>query len=103
MYDEAFKGKIDVRKKADYSTWNGHKYTIFVEDKEWSHARLNEMGVQTDRHYLDNFAMLDWTPSSSDVFPMTDRFVKQSLTIPNNPHMSDDDVYKVIDCVLNHK
>jgi len=103
MYDEAFKGKIDVRKKAHYSTWNGHKYTIFVEDKEWSYARLNEMGVQTDRHYLDNFAMLDWTPTSGDVFPMTDRFVKQSLTIPNNPHMTDGDVHKVIDCVLNHK
>lgn len=103
MYDEAFKGKIEVRKKPDYSTWNGHKYSLFVEDKLWSHAKLNQMGVQTERHYLDNFASLTWTPHTNNKFPMTDRFVKQSLTIPNNPHMTDDDVHFVIDSVLNHK
>ncbi len=103
MYDEAFKGKIEVRQKPEYSTWNGHKYSIFVEDKLWSHAKLNQMGVQTERHYLDNFASLSWTPQTAQAFSVTDRFVKQSLTIPNNPHMTDEDVNFVIDCVLNHK
>ena len=103
MYDEAFKGKIEVRSKPAYSTWNGHKYSIFVEDKLWSHGKLNKMGVQTERHYLDNFATLDWTPDTGKSFTITDRFVKQSLTIPNNPHMTDEDVNFVIDCVLSHK
>ena len=103
MYDEAFKGKIEVRRKPNYSTWNGHKYSIFVDDKLWSHSKLNDMGVQTERHYLDNFASLDWTPNTNTKFPMTDRFVRQSLTIPNNPHMTDEDVNFVIDCVLSHK
>ena len=103
IYDEAFKGKIDVRKKPAYSKWNGHKYSIFVKDKLWSHDKLNDMGVQTERHYLDNFASLDWTPTSTSNFSVTDKFVKQSLTIPNNPHMSNDDVDFVIDCVLKHQ
>ena len=103
IYDEAFKGKIDERKKPAYSKWNGHKYSIFVKDKLWSHDKLNDMGVQTERHYLDNFASLDWTPTSTSNFSVTDKFVKQSLTIPNNPHMSNDDVDFVIDCVLKHQ
>ena len=103
MYNNAFKGKIDVRTKPDYSTWNGHKYSIFVKDKLWSHAKLNDMGIQTERHYLDNFAKLDWTPKTDYNFAITDKFVKQSLTIPNNPHMTDNDVEHVIDCVLKHQ
>ena len=89
--------------KPAYSKWNGHKYSLFVADKLWSHDKLNEMGVQTERHYLDNFASLDWTPNSTFNFAVTDRFVKQSLTIPNNPHMTNEDVDFVIDCVLKHQ
>ena len=32
---------------------------------------------------------------------MSDKFVQQSLTIPNNPFMTDSEVQQVIDTVLN--
>ena len=101
MYDEAFKDKIAVRPSPGYSTWNGHKYAIMVDDKFSAHKQLLEAGVETEQHYVDNFAKLLWTPSSGQEYPMSDKFVQQSLTIPNNPYMTDSEVEQVIETVVN--
>ena len=101
IYDEAFNGKIDVRPSPNYSTWNGHKYAIMVKDKFESYKKLLEAGIETEQHYVDNFGKLLWTPNYDREYPMSDKFVDQSLTIPNNPHMTDSEVQQVIDAVVN--
>ena len=40
-------------------------------------------------------------PNYDREYPMSDKFVQQSLTIPNNPFMTDSEVQQVIDTVLN--
>jgi dTDP-4-amino-4,6-dideoxygalactose transaminase len=101
IYDAAFAGRIETRSSPVYSTWNGHKYAIMVADKFEAYKRLLELGVETEQHYPDNFSKLSWIKSNLHDSAMTDKFVKQSLTIPNNPHMTDDEIYQVIDAVLN--
>ena len=101
IYDDAFKGKIETRPSPTYSTWNGHKYAIMVDDKFESYQKLLELGIETEQHYPDNFSKLGWIKPNLSNSPMTDKFVKQSLTIPNNPHMTDDEIQQVIDAVVN--
>tara|TARA_B100000902_G_scaffold349643_1_gene358363 strand:+ start:976 stop:2073 length:1098 start_codon:yes stop_codon:yes gene_type:complete len=101
MYDEAFKNKIAVRPSPSYSTWNGHKYAIMVDDKFSAYKKLLEAGIETEQHYVDNFAKLQWTPDSKQDHTMSDKFVQQSLTIPNNPYMTNAEVEQVIEAVIN--
>jgi len=101
MYEEAFKGVIETRPSPEYSRWNGHKYAVFFDDKFKAHKDLLSLGVDTEQHYPDNFSNLDWIKSSLKDTTMTDKFVQRSLTIPNNPHMTDSEVNMVIEAVLS--
>ena len=94
-YNTQFKDKIEVRPRPVYSEWNAHKYAIIVENKFEAYKTMLADGVETEQHYADNFAKLQWTPNTDHEFPMTDKFVKQSLTIPNNPFMTDSEVEEV--------
>jgi len=100
MYDDAFAGKVNTRPSPPYSTWNGHKYAIMVKDKFKTHSELLTQGIETEKHYVDSFSSLDFTPASNNIFPMSEAFVQQSLTLPNNPHMTDQEVKKVIEQIL---
>jgi UDP-2-acetamido-2-deoxy-ribo-hexuluronate aminotransferase len=100
-YFENFKNKITVRPRPAYSGWNAHKFAIMVDDKFSAYKKMLEAGVETEQHYADNFARLPWTPHTDSKFPMTDRFVKQSLTIPNNPFMTDAEVEIVTKKVID--
>lgn len=102
IYDAAFKGKVEVRPSPNYSTWNGHKYAIMVNDKFQTYKNLLAIGIETEQHYSDNFSKLEWIRSNLIKSPITDKFVQQSLTIPNNPHMTEDEIQQVIDAVINN-
>ena len=99
-YTQQFDGKIQIRSRPGYSQWNAHKFAIMVDDKFEAYKKMLDAGVETEQHYADNFATLPWTPKDGRTFPMTDRFVKQSLTIPNNPFMTDSEVEIVTKTVL---
>jgi len=101
-YTQSFKDKIRIRPRPSYSEWNAHKFSIMVDDKFEAYKTMLNAGVETEQHYADNFATLPWTPNSNDDFKITDQFVKQSLTIPNNPFMTDDEVEIVTKKVLQH-
>jgi len=100
-YFENLKNKITIRPSPLYSGWNAHKFAIMVDDKFSAHKKMLEAGVETEQHYADNFASLSWTPKTDKKFPMTDKFVKQSLTIPNNPFMTDAEVEVVTKKVID--
>ena len=102
IYDDAFKSKVIVRPSPSYSKWNGHKYSILVKDKFKMHRVLLAQGVETEQHYVDNFSKLLWTPNSDNTYPMTDKFIEQSLTIPNNPFMTESEIQQVIEKVINN-
>ena len=100
-YNSQFKGKIETRPRPAYSEWNAHKYAILVENKFEAYKTMLAEGVETEQHYTENFANLSWTPKTDKQFPMTDKFIKQSLTIPNNPFMTDAEVEIVTKKVLS--
>ena len=99
-YDSKFDGKITTRPRPNYSQWNAHKYTIMVEDKFKAYDLLLNEGIETERHYVDNFSKLLWTPNVDEQFDMSDKFIQSSLTIPNNPFMTDEEVEIVSDTIL---
>ena len=101
-YDQQFKGKVSTRPRPKYSNWNAHKYAIMVPDKFQAYKDMAANGVETSQHYVDNFANLLWTPNVKGNFDVTDQFIQQSLTIPNNAFMTDDEVEKVAEIVLKH-
>lgn len=102
MYDQAFIDKgIMTRPSPDYSQHNTHKYAIFVDDKFMMYKKLKAQGIETAQHYVDNFSKLTWTPDTDEEFPVTDKFIRQSLSLPINGHMADHEVKQVIDKVVN--
>lgn len=103
MYNKAFiNAGVALRPSPSYSSYNTHKYSIFVDDKFEAHKKLLTIGIETAQHYVDNFAELDWTPKTDENFTITDRFIKQSLSLPINAHMNDLEVHTVIDAVVNN-
>lgn len=102
MYDKGFaEAGISTRPRPDYSTYNTHKYVIFVKDKFKAHDILLSKGLKTAQHYVDNFAELLWTPKVNQKFPITDKFIKHALSLPINAHMTDQEVQDVINIVVN--
>jgi len=100
VYDEQFnKHGVNIRPRPEYSKWNTHKYAIMVDDKFKMYKKLLADGVESEQHYVDNFAKLPWTPNTNKEFPMTDNFIKQSLSIPLNAHMTDSEVDEVVEKV----
>ena len=71
-----------------------------VEDKFKAYDLLLNEGIETERHYVDNFSKLLWTPNVDEQFDMSDKFIQSSLTIPNNPFMTDEEVEIVSDTIL---
>ena len=61
------------------------------KDKIKAHDRLLELGIKTVPHYTDSFG--------GSGYEMTEKFIKQSLSIPLNPYMTDAEVYDVVSAV----
>ena len=71
-----------------------------VNDKFTAYERLLSLGVETEKHYVDNFSKLKFTPTDRKTYPVTDMFIQKSLTLPNNPHMTNSEVDEVITKVI---
>jgi len=65
------------------------------------YKKLKALDIETAQHYVDNFSKLSWTPDTDEEFPMTDKFIRQSFSLPINGHMTDREVEEVIDKVVN--
>ena len=46
------------------------------------------------------FSKLKFTPTDRKTYPVTDMFIQKSLTLPNNPHMTNSEVDEVITKVI---
>jgi len=90
FYNDKFQD-IEVRPRPTYSEWNTHKYAIMFKDKIKAHDRLLQLGIRTVPHYTDSFG--------GSGYEMTEKFIKQSLSIPLNPYMTDAEVYDVVSAV----
>ena len=90
-YDKEFADRF-VPLRRHTKEWNAHKYAIMFEDKFEAQAQLAKLGIESEPHYPNIL------PQSGS-YPGAQRFVKQSLSIPINAHMTDAEVEQVVDTV----
>ena len=90
-YDKEFADRF-VPLRRHTKEWNAHKYAIMFEDKFEAQAQLAKLGIESEPHYPNIL------PQSGN-YPGAQRFVKQSLSIPINAHMTDAEVEQVVDTV----
>ena len=90
-YDKEFSSR-SVPLRPHTTEWNAHKYAIMFEDKFEAQAQLAKLGIESEPHYPNIL------PQSGN-YPGAERFVKQSLSIPVNAHMTDAEVEQVVDTV----
>ncbi len=90
-YDKEFTSR-SVPLRPHTTEWNAHKYAIMFEDKFEAQAQLAKLGIESEPHYPNIL------PQSGN-YPGAERFVKQSLSIPINAHMTDAEVEQVVDTV----
>ena len=90
-YDLEF-GAMNIVTRPHCPEWNAHKYAIMFDDKFKAQAQLAKLGVETEPHYPDILPQQGHWPGA-------EYFVKSSLSIPVNAHMTDDEVEQVVDTV----
>ena len=90
-YDKEFTSR-SVPLRPHTTEWNAHKYAIMFEDKFEAQAQLAKLGIESEPHYPNIL------PQSGN-YPGAERFVKQSLSIPVNAHMTDAEAEQVVDTV----
>lgn len=96
FYDEKFTSeKIDFRKSPSYSSWNAHKYVVFVPDKFEYYEKFKEYGVETECHYPDVFTNLPFIKDQKKL-QNCNFYAKHALSIPINPHLTDDEILTVV-------
>ena len=87
-YDTEF-ARRGVETRMHHLEWNTHKYAIMFWDKFEAQRAMHAEGVETEAHYPDAFSAL----------PNSERFVKCSLSIPINAHLTDAEVETVVEKV----
>ena len=90
-YDLEF-GAMNIVTRPHCPEWNAHKYAIMFDNKFKAQAQLAKLGVETEPHYPDILPQQGHWPGA-------EYFVKSSLSIPVNAHMTDDEVEQVVDTV----
>ena len=94
-YDDEFtKSGVRIRHSPKYSIWNAHKYVIFVPDKFNYYKKFKSKGIETECHYPDVFSHLSFIKYKN--LPNCKFFAKHALTLPLNPHLSNEEVERVI-------
>lgn len=101
-YDREFASAgIPVRPRSTYGVWNTHKYAIFPTDKFSMYDAMYAAGVDSECHYTENFNNdLLWLNKPHQETPWTDKYVKQSLTIPLHPYLTDAEVETIVKTVV---
>ena len=91
IYDKEFTRRgIPFRPHSE--GWNTHKYPVFFKDKFVAQKQLAKLGIESEAQYPDALPR-------TENYPGVDRFVKQALSIPINPYLSQTEIDKIIGAV----
>ncbi len=101
-YDAALAGAVRVPPPArEGESPAHHLYVVRVPDRDAFRARLGERGIGTDVHYpravheQPAFASLPRGP-----LPVTERAMREVVSLPLDPHLTDAEADRVIEAVL---
>jgi dTDP-4-amino-4,6-dideoxygalactose transaminase len=105
-YDSKFaEAEVNYRRIAPNCVSVRTKYPVFFKSKYSAHDKILEEGVETQKHYIDNFAhsIFNHQKNINNHFPGTKFHNQCSLSIPIHTFMTDSEVERVVDAVIKHK
>jgi len=92
-YSQHFAGlPLEIIVAPEHCESNNHKFAILTDQRNLLLEHLTDNKIQALMHYTDNFAK---HYGSTKEFPMTDRFCREIITLPNHPWMTDAEVETV--------
>ena len=91
MYDKDF-NKLGIPFRPHSTGWNAHKYAIMFHDKFEAEDQLLALGVESEAQYPDVLA-------KTGHYPGAEHFVKHSLSIPINAHLTNTEVKQIVKAV----
>ena len=91
MYDKDF-NKLGIPFRPHSTGWNAHKYAIMFHDKFEAEDQLLALGVESEAQYPDVLA-------KTGHYPGAEHFVKHSLSIPINAHLTNTEVKQIVKVV----
>ncbi len=78
-----------------------HLYVVRVPDRDAFRARLSEKGIGTDVHYPRGVhEQPAFAPFVREPLPVTERAMKEVVSLPLHPWLSDADAERVVEAVL---
>ncbi len=100
-YDAALAGAVRVPPPArEGETQAQHLYVVRVPDREAFRARLEERGIGTDVHYPRAVhEQPAFGPFRRGPLPVTERAMREVVSLPLHPLLTDDEVDRVIEAV----
>ena len=101
-YDNAFKGLVHIHPlKINYDDVSPFMYIVRVPGKQIEFMDfLGERGIGTGVHYIANHIQPLFREYSSKELPITSKLWNEIVTLPLHCRLSDDDIQKVIENVL---
>ena len=98
-YAECFQETpLGIIEPADYCVSNRHKFVLLSKQRDQLHDYLHSNGVESQKHYTDNFADL-FDPHNSDSYTGTKRLCNCTLSLPNHQWLTDSEVETVAQTV----
>lgn len=91
-YAEQFQNlPVGIVESADYCVSNRHKFVLLSKQRDQLHNYLNSNGVESQKHYTDNFADY-FDPTNSNKYPGTKYLCDCALSLPNHQWLNDSEI-----------
>lgn len=105
-YDSRFaEAGVNFRAVAPNCKSVRQKYPVFFKSKYKAYDKILEEGVETQTHYIDNFAtgVFNHQKNINERYPGTEYHNQHSLSIPMQAFLTDAEVERVVEAVIKHK
>ena len=103
-YDDRFaEHSISYRRVPDNNISVRQKYVVFFNNKDKAFDHLLDNGIESQKHYRDNFSKTPLSNNATLKFPWTEYYNRSSLSIPIHAYLTDSEVEKVTEGVIKIK
>ena len=98
--DQFYNLPVNLIEPAKYCTSNRHKFVLITNQRDQLHSYLNENGIESQKHYTDNFADF-FDPGTGQNYPGTSRLCQSALSLPNHQWLTDSEVETIAHTLQN--
>lgn len=104
IYNKSLKGSVNGFDHPEYKKGVYQLYMIKCRDRNGLRAYLREQGIETAVHYSTYYPYQPWGKNLGVVpqLPVTQNLSNEVLSLPVYTGMGEENVNKVIDCILSY-